>query len=100
MKLIVGLGNPGPEHRETRHNVGFKVVEEIARRHALSFGLAPAQVPETFVAKRYGTTPVLLAKPLTYMNRSGEAVGALARYYDVPPADILIVYDDIDLPFG
>ena len=100
MKLIVGLGNPGPEYRETRHNVGFKVADEIARRHGLSFALAPSQVPETFVAKRFGGDPVMLAKPLTYMNRSGEAVAALARYYDVDPADLLVVVDEIDLPFG
>jgi PTH1 family peptidyl-tRNA hydrolase len=100
MKLIVGLGNPGPEYRETRHNVGFKVADAIARRHGLSFAMAPSQVPETFVAKRFGGDPVMLAKPLTYMNRSGEAVAALARYYDVVPGDLLVVVDDIDLPFG
>ena len=100
MKLIVGLGNPGREYRETRHNVGFMVVEEIARRYALSWAQAPSQVPDAFVAKRYGTEPVLLAKPLTYMNLSGEAVAALMRYFDVPPADVLIVVDEADLPFG
>src|SRR4030095_5408549 len=100
MKLIVGLGNPGPEYRDTRHNVGFMVADEIARRHALSFGLAPSQVPEMFVAKRYGAAPLLVAKPLTYMNRSGDAVSALARYYDIAPADLLIVVDEAALPFG
>ena len=100
MKLIVGLGNPGREYRETRHNVGFMVVDEIARRYALSWAQAPSQVPDAFIAKRYGTEPVLLAKPLTYMNLSGEAVAALMRYFDVPPADVLIVVDEADLPFG
>ena len=100
MKLIVGLGNPGREYRETRHNVGFMVVEEIARRYALSWGQAPAQVPDAFIAKRYGTEPVLLAKPLTYMNLSGDAVAALTRYFDVPTTDLLIVVDEADLPFG
>ena len=100
MKLIVGLGNPGAEYRETRHNVGFKVADEIGRRHGLSFALAPSQVPETFVAKRFGETPVLVAKPLTFMNRSGEAVAALAHYYDISAEDLLVVVDDIDLPFG
>jgi PTH1 family peptidyl-tRNA hydrolase len=99
VKLIVGLGNPGPEYRETRHNVGFKVVEEIAGRHDLSFALAPSQVPDALIVKRFGVNPLLLAKPLTYMNRSGDAVSALARYYDIEPADLLVVYDDIDLPF-
>ena len=100
MKLIVGLGNPGREYRETRHNVGFMVVEEIARRYALSWGQAPAQVPDAFIAKRFGTEPVLLAKPLTYMNLSGDAVAALMRYFDVPTTDVLIVVDEADLPFG
>src|SRR5512145_253541 len=85
--LIVGLGNPGREYRETRHNVGFMVVDEIARRYSLSWVQAPSQVPDAFIAKRYGTEPVLLAKPLTYMNLSGEAVAALRRYFDVPPAE-------------
>ena len=100
MKLIVGLGNPGREYRETRHNVGFMVVEEIARRYALGWSQAPSQVPDAFIAKRYGTEPVLLAKPLTYMNLSGDAVAALTRYYDVPVDVLLIVIDEASLPFG
>ena len=100
MKLVVGLGNPGREYRETRHNVGFMVADEIARRHAVTFAMAPSQVPDAFVAKRYGAAPLLLAKPLTFMNRSGDAVAALVRYYAIAPPDLLVVYDDIDLPFG
>jgi PTH1 family peptidyl-tRNA hydrolase len=100
MKLIVGLGNPGREYRETRHNVGFLVVEEIARRYALGWSQAPSQVPDAFIAKRYGTEPVLLAKPLTYMNLSGDAVAALTRYYDVPVDELLVVIDEVALPFG
>jgi PTH1 family peptidyl-tRNA hydrolase len=100
MKLIVGLGNPGREYRETRHNVGFMVVDEIARRHALSFALAPSQVPDAFLAKKYGADPLLMAKPLTFMNRSGDAVAALARYYDVAAGDLLVVVDEVALPFG
>jgi peptidyl-tRNA hydrolase, PTH1 family len=99
VKLIVGLGNPGKEYRETRHNVGFMVADELARRHQLTWAMAPGQVPETFVAKRFGEPSWLLAKPLTYMNRSGEAVAALARYYDIAPADLLIVVDEVALPF-
>ena len=99
MKLIVGLGNPGKEYRETRHNVGFMVADELARRHQLTWAMAPGQVPETFVAKRFGEPSWMLAKPLTYMNRSGEAVAALARYYDIAPADLLIVVDEVALPF-
>ncbi len=100
MKLIVGLGNPGREYRETRHNVGFMVVEEIARRYALAWSQAPSQVPDAFIAKRYGTEPVLLAKPLTFMNLSGDAVAALSRYFEVPAADLLVVVDEAALPFG
>ena len=100
MKLIVGLGNPGREYRDTRHNVGFMVIDELARRHGLSLAMAPSQVPDAFVAKRYGAQPLLVAKPLTFMNRSGDAVAALARYYDIEPADLLVVVDEVALPFG
>ena len=99
MRLIVGLGNPGREYRETRHNVGFMVADEVARRHHLTWAMAPGQVPETFVAKRFGEPSWMVAKPLTYMNRSGEAVAALARYYDIPASELLIVVDEVALPF-
>jgi PTH1 family peptidyl-tRNA hydrolase len=108
MKLIVGLGNPGREYRDTRHNVGFMVVDEIVRRHQLEWSMAPSQVPEAFIAKRYpspgqlgagGSEALMLAKPLTFMNRSGDAVAALARYYDVPTEALLVVYDEVALPF-
>ena len=100
MKLIVGLGNPGQQYRDTRHNAGFMVVDELARRHGLNWAMAPAQVPDAFVAKQFGAVAVMLAKPLTFMNRSGDGVAALVRYYDVAPGDLLVVVDDIDLPFG
>jgi peptidyl-tRNA hydrolase, PTH1 family len=99
VRLIVGLGNPGREYRETRHNVGFMVADELARRHQLTWAMAPGQVPETFVAKRFGEPSWMLAKPLTFMNRSGEAVAALARYYDIAASDLLIVVDEAALPF-
>ena len=100
MKLIVGLGNPGREYRETRHNVGFMVVDEIARRHGLVLAMAPSQVPDAVIAKRHGAEPLLVAKPLTFMNRSGDAVAALSRYYDIAAADLLVVVDEVALPFG
>jgi PTH1 family peptidyl-tRNA hydrolase len=100
VKLIVGLGNPGREYRDTRHNAGFMVVDEIVRRHGLTWAMAPAQVPDTLAAKQFGQQAVMVAKPLTFMNRSGTAVAALARYYDVEPAEVLVVVDEIDLPFG
>jgi peptidyl-tRNA hydrolase, PTH1 family len=109
VKLIVGLGNPGPEYRDTRHNVGFRVVDEIARRHQLAWAMAPSQVPDAFVAKRYpapggaasaNAAALLLAKPLTFMNLSGRAVRGLADYYRIAPSDLLVVFDEVDLPFG
>jgi PTH1 family peptidyl-tRNA hydrolase len=100
VKLVVGLGNPGREYRDTRHNVGFMVVDELARRHGLSLGMAPGQVPESLIAKRYGDQPMLVAKPLTYMNLSGHAVAGLAGYYGVPVEDLLVVIDEAALPFG
>ena len=100
MKLIVGLGNPGRDYRDTRHNVGFLVIDELVRRHQLTLSMAPSQVPETYVAKKYGAEPLLVAKPLTFMNRSGDAVAALSHYYDIAPADLLVVVDEAALPFG
>src|SRR3954467_9680908 len=98
MRLIVGLGNPGREYRETRHNVGFMVVDELARRHGLTMAMAPSQVPDAMIAKKFAdpggpanAAALLIAKPLTFMNRSGDAVAALARYYDIATADLLIV---------
>jgi PTH1 family peptidyl-tRNA hydrolase len=96
MKLIVGLGNPGDEYRDTRHNVGFMVVETIAKRHALGW----RHRDQVMLAKNFGAGAFLVAKPLTYMNRSGDAVGELMRYYGVEPADLLVVVDEAALPFG
>jgi PTH1 family peptidyl-tRNA hydrolase len=100
MKLIVGLGNPGREYRETRHNVGFLVVDEIARRHGLAWSQGPAQAGDAFITKRFVPTPLLLAKPLTFMNRSGDTVAGLTRYFDVAIEDLLVVVDEAALPFG
>ena len=100
MKLIVGLGNPGREYRDTRHNVGFMVADEIARRHNLTFAMAPSQIPDAMIAKKFGADGLLVAKPLTFMNNSGEAVAALARYYDISIGDLLVVVDEVALPFG
>lgn len=100
MKLIVGLGNPGREYRDTRHNVGFMVVEEIARRHGVEWASGPSQIAETLIGKRFGAEPLMLAKPLTYMNNSGESVAGLVRYFDVAQEDLLVVVDEAALPFG
>jgi len=99
MKLLVGLGNPGAKYAATRHNIGFRFLDELCRSEALKWTSAPrfrAEIAEwTCDADK-----VLLVKPQTFMNHSGEAVGALARYYQVPSSDIFVVYDDLDLPAG
>jgi peptidyl-tRNA hydrolase, PTH1 family len=100
VKLIVGLGNPGREYRDTRHNVGFMVVEEIARRHNIGWASGPSQLAETLVGKKFGSQPLMLAKPLTYMNLSGDAVAGLTRYFDIAHEDLFVVVDEAALPFG
>jgi len=97
MKLIVGLGNPGPKYRDTRHNIGFRVIDEVARRAGVAFESAPA---EALIAKVRQPAPLLLAKPLTFMNLSGPAVGDLQRYFKIDLADLLVVVDDVNLPLG
>jgi peptidyl-tRNA hydrolase, PTH1 family len=98
VKLIVGLGNPGAQYKGTRHNIGFAVIDEIARRAAIGFESAPA---EAVIAKwRRPEGGALLAKPLTFMNLSGQAVGELARYFKVDVPDLLIVVDEVQLPLG
>jgi PTH1 family peptidyl-tRNA hydrolase len=97
VKLIVGLGNPGAKYRGTRHNIGFAVLDELAARRQVSFESAPV---DALIAKVRGADEVLLAKPLTFMNASGEAVGALLRYYKIEIADLLVVVDDVQLPLG
>jgi peptidyl-tRNA hydrolase, PTH1 family len=96
MKLIVGLGNPGDEYRDTRHNVGFMVADTIATRHALGW----RHRDQVLLAKHFGADAFLVAKPLTYMNRSGDVVGELMRYYGVGPEDLLVIVDEAALPFG
>ncbi len=103
MKMIVGLGNPGPEYARNRHNAGFQVVEAFAERHGMRIDKAQkrARVALGDVALPGGHSErVLLARPLTFMNASGEAVGPLAAYYKIAPAAILVVADDLDLPAG
>jgi PTH1 family peptidyl-tRNA hydrolase len=98
MKLIVGLGNPGPRYRGTVHNVGFDVVDEVAGRRGVSFEAAPA---DALMARlRDVDGGALLVKPLTFMNVSGDAVGALQRYFRVSVEDVLVVVDDVALPAG
>src|SRR5215831_12728696 len=98
MRLVVGLGNPGAEHVGNRHNIGFMVVQEIARRH----GIGPWRRRFQGVATEgtIGGERVLLLMPGTYMNESGRAVGEAAHFYKLALADIAVVHDELDLPAG
>ncbi|MGQ9627382.1 MAG: aminoacyl-tRNA hydrolase [Anaerolineae bacterium] len=98
LTLIVGLGNPGPEYARNRHNLGFRCLERLAQAHGLSFKKRQARAYLAF-GEIFGRK-VILAKPLTFVNLSGRAVRELARFYKIPPADILVIYDDLDLMPG
>jgi PTH1 family peptidyl-tRNA hydrolase len=99
ISLIVGLGNPGSEFANTRHNVGFWVVQRCAQALGGGFQLEKSFVGE--VAKiRWKGRQIWLLKPLTYMNRSGQSVGALARFFKIPAEEILVVHDELDLEPG
>jgi PTH1 family peptidyl-tRNA hydrolase len=98
VKAIVGLGNPGSQYKGTRHNVGFDVVDELARRESIGFESAPA---EALIAKwRRADGPVLLVKPLTFMNLSGQAIGELTRYFKIELGDLIVIVDEVHLPLG
>ncbi len=98
MKMIIGLGNPGSKYRLTRHNIGFMLVEELARRHGVSKEQSKydALIGHTVI----GQEKVLLVKPLTYMNLSGQAVRPLVKWFRLELEDLIVVYDDMDLSFG
>ncbi len=98
MFLIVGLGNPGIKYALTRHNVGFWVIDELAARHGCP--LEKVKFQAYYAVGHVAGNRAILAKPLTYMNRSGIAVGELVRYYDVSLERLLVIYDDMDLPVG
>lgn len=98
MKIVVGLGNPGPQYQNTRHNVGFDVVAEMARRFA---GDKPTVKHEAeIVDVRVGEEKVLLVAPLTYMNLSGRAVWPLVKFHQTEPGDLMVVCDDMNLERG
>jgi len=96
LKVIIGLGNPGERYRGTRHNIGFAVVDELAARAGASFESAPADA----LMARWRLRDTLIAKPLTYMNHSGQAVGELLRYFKVDVPDLLVIVDEVQLPLG
>ena len=124
MKLIIGLGNPGKPYEKNRHNVGFQVAELLAARHGLRFdvkqgktkvalgtiqlvsvplsSVSQAEAPDQAgqIQPAVQTIRVAIAKPQTFMNLSGQGVGDLARFYKVEPSDVLVIFDDLDLPLG
>ena len=96
--LIAGLGNPGREYTSNRHNIGFMTVDRWAAAHALAFN--KIQHHAITAQGRSGSQRIIVAKPQTYMNESGRAVGALLRFYKIPVEQLLVIFDDLDLPFG
>jgi PTH1 family peptidyl-tRNA hydrolase len=96
--LIVGLGNPGPEYRNSRHNAGFMVAEALAGK--LEIPLKKVKFKAQIGTGKVQGIPVIIAKPLTFMNTSGQAVAPLVHYYKVPLERLLVIHDDMDLPLG
>lgn len=102
LKMIVGLGNPGPQYAANRHNIGFQCVELFGRRQRIDLNKMQqrAMTGDGWVERSGQRQRVLLVKPLTYMNASGQAVVALMRFYKVELADLMVIHDDIDLAQG
>jgi PTH1 family peptidyl-tRNA hydrolase len=96
--LIAGLGNPSRAYRGNRHNIGFMALDRLARAHRIE--LSRIQNKAMTGSGRIAGRSVLLAKPQTFMNKSGDALGPLANYYKIEPADVLVIYDDLDLDLG
>ena len=98
MKIIVGLGNPGIHYEWSRHNIGFLVVNRLAEIHHILVGAR--RFKSLFGKGSIDSQPVILAKPMTYMNRSGEAVAKIVSFFQVGMKDLIVIHDDLDLPFG
>lgn len=99
IRLIVGLGNPGPEYEATRHNVGFWFVDALASSRGEVFR-AEARFFGALCRLTIGGADLRLLRPATYMNRSGQSVAAVSRYFDIPPEQMLVAHDELDLPAG
>ncbi len=95
MKLIVGLGNPGPTYQNNRHNIGFMVIDEVLKNS--SFNNISSK---KFLGELYKKNDLLLLKPTTFMNLSGKSVASVSSFYKIPLENILVIHDDIDLPYG
>jgi PTH1 family peptidyl-tRNA hydrolase len=103
MKLIVGLGNPGASYAGNRHNVGFRCIDYLSRKHGIPVNKRRLRLKSLNALYGIGEiagTPVVLARPRTYMNLSGTAVAQLVHRFDVPLSDLIVIYDDMDLPTG
>lgn len=98
MKLIVGLGNPTKEYENTRHNVGFMVMDHLADE--LNVTISTSKFKGEYVKFKYHGEDVILLKPMTYMNNSGESVIQVMKYFKIDVSDLLVVYDDMDMPVG
>ena len=98
-QLVVGLGNPGPVYAKTRHNLGFMVADLLAARAGASFKAHKKSGAEVATGRLAGR-PIILGKPRSFMNESGRQVAALAKFYSVPPAGLVVVHDDLDIDFG
>ena len=98
MKLIVGLGNPGRIYAENRHNIGYRCISHLAKLHSIEINRR--QCHSQVGSGKISEVKVVLVKPLTFVNQSGEAVSCLLHSYDIPPSDLIVVYDDLDLPLG
>lgn len=98
MKLIVGLGNPTPKYEKTRHNVGFEVIDKLAEQYNITVDTAKHK--GLYGKGKIAGQSVILLKPMTYMNLSGESVIAVAKYFKVEPEDVIVIYDDINLDVG
>ena len=99
MKLIAGLGNIGAQYAATRHNIGFMIVDELAHQHAAQWSTDTKHKAEIATITQNGEK-ILLVKPQTMMNLSGEAIGSLMRFYKLSGSDVWLVFDDVDVPFG
>lgn len=98
MKLIVGLGNPGRRYENTRHNIGFKIVDQLANK--LMIPINKAKFESLYSLSHINGERIILLKPLTFMNLSGQAVRAVVDFYNIDNNNILVIYDDLDLPVG
>lgn len=98
MKLMVGLGNPGKQYEETRHNIGFKVIDALSEK--LQIPLNQAKFKGIFGVGYIAGEKVFLLKPLTYMNLSGESIRAIMDYFEIKIEDLVVIYDDLDIPVG